>query len=163
MGWPRALQELSSSACGVAAIHSECVTDHEACARTAKPKHSGGDLLRPTKSTNRLVSHDVFHGVRFLGQHVRNHRRFDRPRANRVNANTPGGIFERSTLRQTDHSVFGRMIRCSARYTDQAADRGAVYDRAASLLAHLAQLVDHAVSKRPWIAPTYRVPNISAR
>jgi hypothetical protein len=66
MGWHRALQELSSSACGVAAIHSECVTDHEACARTAKPKHSGGDLLRPTKSTNRLVSHDVFHGVRFL-------------------------------------------------------------------------------------------------
>jgi len=47
-GWHRALQELSSSACGVAAIHSECVTDHEACARTAKPKHSGGDLLRPT-------------------------------------------------------------------------------------------------------------------
>ncbi len=39
MGWHRALQELSSSACGVAAIHSECVTDHEACARTAKPKH----------------------------------------------------------------------------------------------------------------------------
>jgi hypothetical protein len=52
---------------------------------------------------------------------------------------------ERSTLRQPDHSVFGRMISCSARYTDQAADRGAVYDRAASLLAHLAQLVLHAV------------------
>src|ERR1700736_4506173 len=57
MGWHRARQELSSSACGVAAIRSECVTDHKACARTAKPKHSGGDLLRPTKSTNRLVSH----------------------------------------------------------------------------------------------------------
>src|SRR3984893_1636967 len=118
MGWHRALQKLSSSAGGVAAIHSECVTDHEACARTAKPKHSGGDLLRPTKSTNRLVSHDVFHAIRFLGPTVRNHLRIHRPKTNPVNANTPGGILERSALRQPDHSKFGRMIRCSARYTD---------------------------------------------
>jgi hypothetical protein len=122
MRWHRALQGLSSSACGVAAIHSEWVTNHEACARATEPKNGGGDLLRPTKSPNRLLFHDVFHGVWFLGQHIRNHGRFDGPGANRVDANASGGIFERSTLRQPEYSVFGCMIRCSAGYADQTAD-----------------------------------------
>src|SRR5258707_8081607 len=43
--------------------------------RAAKPKNGSGDLLRPTKSPNRLVSQDVFHGVWFLSQHIRNHHR----------------------------------------------------------------------------------------
>src|SRR2546429_9948364 len=42
------------SVCGVAAIHRECVPDHEACTRAAKPENSRGNLLRPTKSTNGL-------------------------------------------------------------------------------------------------------------
>src|SRR6266436_9433302 len=92
------------SARGVTAIDNQCVTDHEACARAAKPKNGSGDLLRLTKSANRLVSQDVFHGVRFLSQHVRNHRRIDRPRAHRIDANSSGGTFERGALRQPDHS-----------------------------------------------------------
>src|SRR5882724_7572355 len=36
---------LSPSTCGVATIHSECVTDHEACAGAAKPENYRGDLL----------------------------------------------------------------------------------------------------------------------
>jgi hypothetical protein len=55
----------SSSACRVAAIHSECVTNHEACARAAKPKNGGGDLLGPAKSSDWLLFQDVFHGVWF--------------------------------------------------------------------------------------------------
>jgi hypothetical protein len=50
-------------------------------------------------------------------------------------ADTPGGIFERGTLRQPDHPVLG----C------QAGNRRGVDDGAAALLAHLAQLVFHAV------------------
>ena len=70
----------------VSAVDNKGVADHEACARAAKPKNSSGDLLRLTKSANRLVSQDVFHGVRFLSQHVRNHRRIDGPRAHRIDA-----------------------------------------------------------------------------
>src|SRR5207344_2994630 len=81
----------SSSACGVAAIYSEWVTNHEACARATEPKNGGCDLLRPTKSPNRLLFQDVFHGVWFLSQHARNHRRFDGPGANRVDANASSG------------------------------------------------------------------------
>ncbi len=55
-------------------IHNECVTDHKACAWTAKPKNGSGDLLGLTKSPNRLISHDLFHCVGFLGEHVCNHR-----------------------------------------------------------------------------------------
>jgi hypothetical protein len=55
-----------------------------------------------------------------LAQHLRNHGRFDGPGANRVDANASGGIFERSTLRQPEYSVFGCMIRCSARCSSPA-------------------------------------------
>src|SRR5437588_9777210 len=97
------------SARGVSAIDNECVADDEACARAAKPKNGRGDLLRSTKSSNRLVPQDVFHGVWFLSQHVRNHRRIDRSGAHCIDANSSGGIFERSALCQPDHSVLGRM------------------------------------------------------
>ena len=112
----------SSSACDVAPIYREWVNNHEACARATEPKNGGCDLLRSTKSPNRLLFQDIFHGVWFLSQHARNHGRFDGPGANRVDANASGGIFERSTLRQPEYSVFGCMIRCSAGYTDQTAD-----------------------------------------
>src|SRR5437899_7392114 len=44
---------ISSSVCGVPAIHGESVPDHEACTRAAKPQNGRGNLLRPTKSTDR--------------------------------------------------------------------------------------------------------------
>ena len=71
-------------------------------------------LLGPTKSPNRLLFQDVFHGVWFLSHHACNYGRFDGPGANRVDANASRGVFERSTLRQSEYSVFGCMIRCSA-------------------------------------------------
>src|SRR6266480_7559049 len=79
--------ELSSSLCGVSAIDSERVTDHEACKRAAQPKNSSGDLLGPAKPPDRLASHHVFQGDRFLGQHVRNHWRLDSSRAHGIDAN----------------------------------------------------------------------------
>src|SRR6266850_6802549 len=147
--------QISSSPRGVSAIDNERVTDHEACAGAAKPKNGRGDLLRSTKSANRHVSHDLFHSVWFLSQHLRNHRRIDRPRAHRIDANSSGGIFERSTLRQPDHSVLGRMVGCAAGDTDQTANRRVVDDGAASLLAHLAELVFHAVPDAAQIDPIH--------
>src|SRR6266576_5756953 len=145
------------SARGISAVDNERVADHEACARAAKPKNSSGDLLRLTKSANRLVSQDVFHGVRFLSQHVRNHRRIDRPRAHSINANSSGGIFERGAPREPDHSVLGCMVHCAAGNADQTANRRVVDDGAASLLAHLAQLVLHAVPDAAQIDPVYAI------
>src|SRR5437660_9613846 len=149
------LDTIHPSARGVAAIDNEGVADHEACARAAKRKNGRGDLLRPTKSPNRLVLQDVFHGVGFLSQHVGNHWRIDRPWAHRIDANSSGGIFERSALRQPDHSVLGCMVGCSAGDTDQTANRRVVDDGAASLLAHLAQLVLHAVPHAAQIDSVY--------
>src|SRR5438093_12753274 len=82
------------SSCGVPAIDKEGVADHEACARAAKPKDGSGDLLWLTKSPNRLVSQDVFHSVWFLSEHARNHWRIDRRRADSINDNSTGAIFE---------------------------------------------------------------------
>src|SRR6266550_2596359 len=143
------------SARGVTAIDNEGVADHEACAGAAQPKNGRSDLLGPTESPNRLVLQDVFHGVWFLSQHVRNHRRVDRPRAHRIDANTSGGIFERSALRQPDHSVLGCMVGCAAGDADQTANRRVVDDGAASLLAHLAELVFHAVPDAAQIDPVH--------
>jgi hypothetical protein len=43
------------------------MTDHETCAGAAQPKNSSGDLLRLTKPPNRLLFHQLFHGVWFTG------------------------------------------------------------------------------------------------
>src|SRR5438876_6150699 len=152
--------ELSSSLCGVSAIDSERVTDHEAFSRAAKPKNCSGDLLRPTKPPDRLISQHVFYGDRFLGHHVRNHWRLDGSRAHCIDANPSGGILERSTPGQPDHSMLGCMVYCSAREADQAANGRAVDDGTASLLTHLAQLVLHAV---PDAAEIDRVNAINLR
>src|SRR6266704_1407796 len=143
------------SACGVPAINNEGVADYEACAGAAKPKNGSGDLLGPTESPNRQVSHDVFHCVWFLSQHVGNHWRIDRPWAHRIDANSSGGIFERSALCQADHSVLGCMVGCAAGDTDQTANGGVVDNGAASLLAHLAELVFHAVPDAAQIDPVH--------
>src|SRR6266567_3115764 len=132
------------SACGIPAINSECVTDHEACARAAKPKNGSGDFLWPTEPPNRLVFHDVFQGVCFTGQHVSDHWRIDGPRADRIDADAPGGIFESSALCQPEHPMLGGVIYCSASYAHESAERRAVDDGTTSLLAHLEQLVLHA-------------------
>ena len=76
--------------------------------------------------------------------------------------NSSGGIFERSTLRQPDYSVLGCMVSCSASNTDQTANRRVVNDGAASLLAHLAQLVFHAVPDPPQIDPVHTLEFFAA-
>src|SRR5437773_6297496 len=72
-----------------------------------------------------------------------------------IDANSSGGIFERSALRQPDHSVLGCMVHCSAGNADQTANRRVVDDGTASLLAHLAQLILHAVPDAAQIDPVH--------
>src|SRR5216683_8263306 len=91
--------------------HPQRVRDRsQACAWTAKPKNGSGDLLGLTKSPNRLISHDLFHCVGFLGEHVCNHRRIDGPRAYSVDTDAPGGVFESGALGQSEHPVLAGVI-----------------------------------------------------
>ena len=55
------------------------------------------------------------------------------------------------------------MVRCSAGDTDQAADRRAVDDGAASALTHLAQFVFHAAPNAPKIDRIHAVKLFAAR
>ena len=128
----------------------------------AKPKDGGGDFLGLTKSPDRLVSQNLFHRFRLLCQHFRNHRRVDRPRTDRIDPNSSGGIFERSALREPDHAVLGCVVRCSTGDADQTTNRGVVDDRAASLLTHLAQLILHAVPDAAQIDSVYAIEFFAA-
>src|SRR6266404_4542603 len=94
------------------------------------------DLLWLTKPPNGLVFQDVFHRVGFLNQHVRDHWCVDCPWAHRIDANSSGGIFEGSALRQPDHSELCCMVNCPAGDADQTANGRIVDDGAASLFAH---------------------------
>ena len=51
---------------------------------------------------------------------------------------------ESCALRQADDPMFGGVVRSTLPADDQAAQRGAVDDSAAALLAHLLQLELHA-------------------
>src|SRR5437879_3584430 len=116
---------------GVAAIQSERVTNHETCAWAAKPKNSGGDLLGPAKPPNRLVFHQLFHGFRLTDQHARDHRRIDDPRAHRIDADAPRGVFQSGALSESEHPVLASVIRCPASQAHESAERRTIDDRAA--------------------------------
>src|SRR5437773_6076336 len=79
-----------------------------------------------------------------------------------IDANSSGGIFERSTLSQPDHSVLGCMVHCSAGDADQAANRRVVHDHATSLFAHLEQLILHATPNATKIDRIHAVEFLAA-
>src|SRR2546421_11753954 len=110
------------SACRIAAIHQERVTDHKAGTRAAEPEHGCGNLLRFTEASDGFVLHHFGQGFGITAGHRLHHWRLDRAWANRVDADATGGVFEGGTLGQAD----------------VAADRRAIDDRAAALLKHLA-------------------------
>jgi hypothetical protein len=65
-----------------------------------------------------------------------------------------GGVLEGGALGQAEHAVFGGVEGGAAGEPDEAAERGAVDDRAAALLAHLSQLV---LDARPDAAEVDRI------
>src|SRR5437667_8841924 len=125
-----------------ATVDREGYADHEAGAGAAEPKNRCRDLIRAAQSPDRLIL-DLLHGVSLRIEHVCDHRRVDGPRAHGVDADASGGIFEGRALGEADHAVLARVIRGTAWQAQETAERGAVHDRAAALLAHLAELVLH--------------------
>src|SRR5208282_6114642 len=70
------------------------------------------------------------------------HGRFDGSRTHCINPNSTPSGFQRSGLRQSQHSMFTRTVHCCSRRTDQTGNRRHVYNRsAAALLEHLQNLV----------------------
>jgi hypothetical protein len=67
----------------------------------------------------------------------------DHARAHGIDADAARRIIHRGALRQADHAMFSSVVGRPARQPDKAADRGTVDDSAATLRAHLAQLMLH--------------------
>src|ERR1700730_14242166 len=96
-----------ASTYGVPAIYHECVTDHEACCGTAKPKHSACNLLGATEAADGYVFQHRVEGVSLRGHHPVEHRSMDDARAYGIDANAPCGIVESCALGEPEHAVLG--------------------------------------------------------
>src|SRR5690348_6784713 len=136
--------EKQSSACRIAAIHQERVTDHKAGTRATEPEDGSRNLLWFAQAPDWLVLHHFGQGFGITAGHRLHHGRLDRAWTDRVNADATGGVFEGGRLGQAEHAVLGRVIGRPSGVADDAADRGAIDDGAAALPKHLAQLVLHA-------------------
>src|SRR5882757_1914527 len=132
------------SAGGVAAIHRESMADDETGARAAKPKNRRGDFFGAAQPADRLVLYQRGDGFWLCFKHRSEHRRLDDAGAYRVYPDSLVGVFEPGAFRQAEHAVLGGAIDASPGDSDETADRRAVHDGAASLLAHLEPLVLHA-------------------
>lgn len=128
-----------------AAIHYERVANDKARTRAAQPQHGRGDLFRTTKSSDWLFLQNLFHRLRFIGQHLFDHRRLDGARADRVDPNSSCGVFHSRALGKTDNAVLGRVVGGASWQANEATDGRAVDDCSAFLLTHLPQLMLHAV------------------
>jgi hypothetical protein len=72
------------------------------------------------------------------------HRGLDGAGADRVDADASRGVLERGAAGEAEHAVFGGVVGGAPRQADEAAQRGAVDDRAVALRSHLRELVLHA-------------------
>ena len=79
------------------------------------------------------------------------HRCLRRARTNGVDTNARRSVFERSGLCQADNTVLGRGVSGETGNADEAALRGAIDNNAAAPLAHLPQLVLHAIENATQI------------
>ena len=111
------------------------------CRARARPRRS-----RPGAPAGRsaLVGHGRGHVELALGNHLLDHSGLDRSRADRVDADPAGRVFERRALGQAEDAGLGGVVDGAARESHQAAQRGAVDDGAAALRAHRPKLVLHA-------------------
>src|SRR5438034_11776921 len=72
------------SACRIAAIHQERVTDHKAGTRARQPEDGCGNLLRLAKAPDWFALHHFGQGLGITAGHRLHHWRLDRAWANRV-------------------------------------------------------------------------------
>src|SRR6195256_586823 len=147
----------------VTAVDHEGVADHKACTLAAEPQDGRGNLLGPAQPADRSHSHDFLHRVRLALQHARHHRGLDGPWTNGVDADSPSGVFKRGAFGEAEHAMLGGVIDAAAGNPYETADRGVVHDRAAALLAHLAQLVLHAIPDAAKIDSVHAIKFLAAR
>src|SRR5690348_15606142 len=102
--------EKQSSACRIAAVHQERVTDHKAGTRAAEPQDGCGNLLRLAQAPDGFALHHFGQDLGITTDHRLHHWRLDRAWANRVDADATGGVFEGSRLGQAEHAVLGSVI-----------------------------------------------------
>ena len=77
-------------------------------------------------------------------EHLGDHGGLDGARANSVDADAAGGVFDGGAEGQADDAMLGGVVGATAWEPDQPAERGAVDDRSGALGAHLGELVLHA-------------------
>src|SRR5204863_6153075 len=87
------------STCGVAAIYWQGYAKHEASAGAAEPEDGRGHLAGSAEACDRLAGDGFLHVELASGQHVSDHRGLDRPRADRVDPDTPRCVLQGSALR----------------------------------------------------------------
>src|SRR4051794_8827115 len=68
----------------------------------------------------------------------------DQARTDGIDANASGGIFKGRTLGETEDAMLGGVVGSPTGPTYKSSNRGAIYDCAALLFEHLAQLEFHA-------------------
>ena len=79
-----------------------------------------------------------------VGDHLGDHRGVERAGADGVDADATRGVLEGGAAGEADDAVLGGVVGGPAGKADEPAERRAVHDRAAALVAHLAELVLHA-------------------
>src|ERR1700756_4022213 len=100
------------------------MTHHEARGWAAQPYHGSGDFCRFAEASDGFLRHHPPHDFRIVILRDEGcHRRVDHARADRVDADAPGGIVESGAPRQTDHCVLARRISAASYRTLEAADR----------------------------------------
>src|SRR5947209_9738058 len=154
--------EKPPSACRIAAIHEERVTDHKASTRATEPEDGCGNLLWFAEAPDWFVLHHFVQDFGITADHRLHHWRLDRAWANRVDADATSGVFEGGRLGQAEHAVLGRGIGRQSWVADDAADRRAIDDRAAALLKHLAQLVLYAAPHAAQVDRHHAIPLVAA-
>src|SRR5258707_12185407 len=153
MAFRQTTRELPLLAYSIPAIYRECVTDHEACGRAAKPENRICNLLGATKATDGDVFQHRVKGISLSGHHLVEHRRMDDARTSGIDTNAPCGIVQSRAFGEPKHAVLGGLVCPALGTAHQSSNGGAVDDSATSLLEHLAEFELHAT---PHTAKIYR-------
>src|SRR3954466_7400105 len=150
------------SAGGIAAVDGQRDADDQARSGAAQPQDRGGDLPAPPEPADRLSGDGIVHAELAVGDHSRDHGRFDGAGADRVDADAARCVFERGALGHSQDAVLGVE---PAERADGAVDQGGhlifvgdVAGDAEGAMPGGGQLVGCAVQRRSTSASTTAAP-----
>src|SRR5574337_454937 len=136
---------------GVSAVDGQRMSDAITGQWTTQPEHRVGDFFGATDAPDGYGFDELIHACGVLGDHAGDHGGVDGAGADGVDADAAGGVFESCALGEAEDAVFGAVVDRGAGYADQPSDGGAVHDRAAAMVAHVAQFVFHARPDAPQV------------